>query len=603
MRRVVCRVIFSSIIILMFAGCSQPEKKETDAAGFHAFLDHYWSGLMNLQPLDATQFGDSSLNDQFKNTCTAAYRSEVRNFYLACLDSLKNFSPDNMSEEDALSYEMLKYDADINLEKAKYDTWKIPFTQFGDPGNTLSANIVLAMGQYGSGEASQPFKTVKDYSNWLQRVQGYLVWCDSAIENFRQGMATNYVLPKTLVVKMIDICDGLVSADETKSIFYGPVRNLPAGFSIAEKDSITTSYKLAINDLDREHKKIAAFLKNEYLPKARSTSGVSALPDGPEYYKLCVKEWTTTNKTLDEIYNTGLSEVKRIRSEMENIKNSTGFKGNLNAFFQFMKTDKQFMPFKTPEQVLDSFRHIYAIIKPALPKYFVFFPKNRFEIKQTEAFRAASASIEYFQGSSDGSRPGIFYVPVLNASAFNITSGMESTFLHEAVPGHHYQTSIKMEDTLLPTFRRYKWYGAYGEGWALYCESLGKDLGLYTNPYQLMGALGDEIHRAIRLVVDIGIHSKGLTREQAIAYMMENEPVSEESATAEIERYMAIPGQALSYKIGALKIKELRDKYSLRLNTKFSIGEFHKQVLNSGCLPLSVLEMKLDKWAKAQETK
>jgi uncharacterized protein (DUF885 family) len=285
---------------------------------------------------------------------------------------------------------------------------------------------------------------------------------------------------------------------------------------------------------------------------------------------------------------------------MENIKNSTGFKGDLNAFFQFMKTDKQFMPFKTPEQVLDSFRHIYDIIKPALNKYFVLFPKSRFEIRQTEAFRAASASIEYFQGASDGSRPGIFYVPILDASAFNITSGMESTFLHEAVPGHHYQASLQMEDTLLPTFRRFKSYGAYDEGWALYCESLGKELGLYTNPYQHMGALGDEMHRAIRLVVDIGIHSKGMTREQAITYMMENEPIDEESAIAETERYMAIPGQALSYKIGALKIRELRDKYSKQLTTKFNIAEFHKQLLNSGSLPLSVLEEKLDKWAKLQ---
>lgn len=596
-------ILFSTIIIVISTGCNQPAKKEDDAVRFHALLDNYWKGLMRLQPLDATQFGDNSLNDQFRNTCTQAYREEIKNFYLGYLDSLKKFSPDDMSEEDALSYKVLKFDAVLQVEKARYDTWKIPFTQMGDATNTLSANIVLAMGQYGSGEASQPFKTVKDYSNWLQRVHGYTIWCDSAIQNFRQGMTTNYVLPKTLVVKMIDVCNGLISADETKSIFYGPIRNLPATFSVADKDSITKAYKAAIKDeLNVAHSKMVTFLKNEYLPKARATSGVGDLPNGLDYYRLCVKEWTTTDRTLDEIYNTGLSEVKRIRSEMETIKNSTGFKGDLNSFFQFMRTDKQFMPFRKPEEVLDSFRHIYAIIKPALSKYFVLFPKSRFEIRQTEAFRAASASIEYLQGTPDGSRPGVFYVPVLNASTFNITSGMESTFLHEAVPGHHYQSSLQMEDTLLPTFRRFKWYGAYGEGWALYCESLGKELGLYTNPYQHMGALGDEIHRAIRLVVDVAIHSKGMTREQAIAYMMENEPTNEHDATAEIERYMAMPGQALSYKIGALKIKELRDKYTKQLGAKFNIGEFHKQVLNSGCLPLSVMEEKLDKWAKTQSS-
>lgn len=594
-------ITFLIIVIILAVGCNQAPKKEYNADRFHSMLDSYWKGLLELQPLDAMHFGDSSLNNQFRNTCTQEYRNEVKKFYLSYLDSLKNFSPDNMSEDDALSYSVLQYDVNIQLEKVKYDTWKIPFTQMGDPTNVLSGNMVLAMGQYGSGESAQPFKTVKDYNNWLQRIDGYTIWCDSAVENFRQGMATNYVLPKTLVVKMIDICNGLVSEDVTKSIFYGPIKNLPAAFSTADKDSITATYKGAIKDkLNVAHSKLSAFLKDEYLPKARATSGVADLPDGLNYYKLCVKKWTTTDKSLDDIYNTGLSEVKRIHAEMENIKNSTGFKEDLNAFFQFMRTDKQFMPFRTPEQVLDSFRHIYAIIKPNLSKYFIQFPKSKFEIRQTEAFRAASASIEYFQGTNDGSRPGIFYVPVLDAATFNITSGMESTFLHEAVPGHHYQASLQMEDTLLPSFRRFKSYGAYDEGWALYCESLGKELGLYTNPYQHMGALGDEMHRAIRLVVDIAIHSKGMTREQAIAYMMQNEPISEESATAETERYMAVPGQALSYKIGALKIQELRDKYSKQLNTKFNIAAFHKQLLGSGSLPLSVLEDKLNKWAKSQ---
>ncbi len=489
------------IIIIASVGCKQPVKKEYDSARFHTMLENYWQGLMRLQPLDAMHFGDESMNDQFRNTCTEAYRNEFKNFYLGYSDSLKNFSPGDMNEDDLLSYKVMQFDVGFQLQKSKYDTWKIPFTQMGDATNTLSGNIVLAMGQYGSGESTQPFKTVKDYNNWLQRVRGYTVWCDSAIENFRQGMATNYVLPKSLVVKMIDICNGLVAEDVTKSIFYGPVKNIPVSFSAAEKDSIAVTYTAAINnELNVAHSKMAAFLKNEYLPKARTTSGVGDLPDGLNYYKLCIKQWTTTDKTVDEIYNTGLSEVKRIRTEMENTKNNTGFKGDLNGFFHFMKTDKQFTPFKTPEDVLDSFRHIYEIIKPSLHKYFVVFPKSKFEIRQTEAFRAASASIEYFQGSPDGSRPGIFYIPVLNASTFNITSGMESTFLHEAVPGHHYQASLQMENSSLPDFRRFKSYGAYDEGWALYCESLGKELGLYTNPYQYMGALTDEMHRAIRSV-------------------------------------------------------------------------------------------------------
>ncbi|HEX2606189.1 MAG TPA: DUF885 domain-containing protein, partial [Flavisolibacter sp.] len=270
----------------------------------------------------------------------------------------------------------------------------------------------------------------------------------------------------------------------------------------------------------------------------------------------------------------------------------------LTAFFEYMKTGKQFMPYKTPQEVLDAFHAIHQRMEPNLKKMFGRTPKTRFEIRQTEAFRAASASAEYQQGTADGSRPGIFYVPILDATTFNTTSGMESLFLHEAIPGHHYQVSLQQENESLPKFRRFAWYGAYGEGWALYCESLGKELGLYTDPYQYMGALGDEIHRAIRLVVDVGMHTKGMTREEAIRYMTSNEAISQEGATAEIERYMAIPAQALSYKIGALKIRELREKYSKAQGSKFSLSAFHDELLKDGVMPLDVLERKMDDWNK-----
>ena len=358
-------------------------------------------------------------------------------------------------------------------------------------------------------------------------------------------------------------------------------------------------YAVAINTyIIPSYKKLGLFLKNEYLAAARTSTGFNALPNGEKIYEYLIRYWTTTDKTPDEIYNTGLAEVKRIRDEMETIKNETGFKGDLPSFFEYMKTDKKFMPYKTPEDVLNAFRNIQKRIDPNLKKMFGRTPKTPFEIRQTEAFRAASASAEYNQGSADGTRPGIFYVPILDATHFNITSGMESLFLHEAIPGHHYQISLQQENESLPKFRRFAWYGAMGEGWALYCESLGKELGLYTDPYQYMGALGDEIHRAIRLVVDVGIHLKGMTREEAIKYMMENEAISEQGATAEIERYMAIPAQALSYKIGALKIRELREKYTKQLGDKFNLAAFHDELLKDGVMPLDVMESKMDAWAK-----
>ena len=258
------------------------------------------------------------------------------------------------------------------------------------------------------------------------------------------------------------------------------------------------------------------------------------------------------------------------------------------------------MPYKTPEEVIEGYNAIHRKMEPQLKKLFNMVPKTRFEVRQTEAFRAASSSAEYNPGTPDGSRPGIFYAPILDASTYNYT-GMETLFLHEAIPGHHYQIALQAENEELPKFRRFLYYGAYGEGWALYTESLGKELGLYTDPYQYFGNLGDEIHRAIRLVVDVGMHTKGWTREQAIKYMMDNEAISDQAAVAEIERYMAIPAQALSYKIGQLKILELRKRAEAALGDQFNVALFHDEVLKYGCLPLDTLERIINGWIENQK--
>jgi uncharacterized protein (DUF885 family) len=376
---------------------------------------------------------------------------------------------------------------------------------------------------------------------------------------------------------------------------------MPANFSETDKKRITVAYiNLIKQQIVPSYKKLALFLQTDYLPDARNSTGINALPDGDKYYAYTVKYQTTTYKTPDEIYKVGISEVKRIRDKMELIKSSVQFKGDLKAFFEFMKTDKRFMPYKSASEVLDAFRNIQTRIDANLIKMFSKTPKTKFEIRQTEAFRAASASAEYYQGLPDGTRPGIFYVPIIDATKFNITSGMESLFLHEAIPGHHYQMSLQMENDHLPKFRRFIWYGAYGEGYALYCESLGRELGLYTDPWQQMGALREEIHRAIRLVVDVAMHTGKMTREEAIKYSMDNEAISEENATEEIERYMVYPGQALSYKIGELKIRELREKYSKQLGDKFKLSDFHDEFLKDGCMPLNILEKKMNDWALRQ---
>ncbi len=594
------------VAVALTAACNQTQTPETTTAGtdtagaaatadLDGLFDSYWETQSRLDPLSATGQGDNRYNNRLPNDQTRAFRDTLRTFYGDYLARLDKFEREKLSDNDKISYDIFKYEMEQRLAGLKLNTWMIPTQQFW--------GLPITMGQYGAGEGVQPFKTVQDYDNWLGRVRGFTAWTDSAIANFRQGMRTGVVLPRTLVLKMLPQMRGkdIVVSDPTKSLFYGPITRFPKDFSAADKSRLTDAYKTAITaELVPAYRKLGDFLEKEYLPKARTTSGITGVPGGAEIYNYYVGYWTTTTKTPAEIYQTGLAEVARIRGEMERVKTETGFKGDLKAFFTYLKTDKKFMPYKSAEEVLDAFRKIQTTIDPNLKKMFGRTPKTPFEIRQTEAFRAASASAEYNQGSPDGSRPGIFYIPIVDATQFNTTSGMESLFLHEAIPGHHYQISLQQENNDLPKFRRFAWYGAMGEGWALYSESLGKELGLYTDPYQYMGALGDEMHRAVRLVVDTGLHSRNMSREEAIAYMMDNEAISEDGAVAEIERYMAIPGQALSYKTGALKIQELRAKYQKQLGSKFSLPNFHDELLKDGVMPLAVLEKKMDAWAAQQ---
>ncbi|GAA4415952.1 DUF885 domain-containing protein [Nibrella viscosa] len=577
------------VSLMMYTSCTnQPTERNPELA---AFFDTYFEERLKLFPLEATTQGDNRYNDQLPNDISAEFIANTRQFFTNNLQQLQTFDRERLSDEDKVSYDIFKREMEVQLEGLKFHQEYIPFQQFW--------GLPLTFGQLGSGAGAQPFKTVKDYEDWLKRVSAFKAWGDTAIANMRQGLATNLVLPASLVVKMIPQMNELVVNEPVQSLFYGPIKTMPADFSPEEKNRLTAAYKKAIQeDIVPTYRKLSDFLKNEYLPKARASSGIDMVPQGSALYTYLVKTWTTTDKTPEEIYQTGLTEVARIRSEMEKVKQQVGFTGTLDEFFTHLKNDPKFYPYKTPEDVLDAFRSIQAKIEPNLKTMFTKTPKTPFEIRQTEKFREASASAEYNQGSADGSRPGIFYVPIPDAAKFNITSGMESLFLHEAIPGHHYQISLQQENTNLPKFQRFSWYGAYGEGWALYCESLGIELGLYTDPYQYMGALGDEMHRAVRLVVDVGLHAKKMTREQAIKYMMDNEPISEDGATAEIERYMAIPGQALSYKIGALKIRELRSKYEQQLGNKFSLAAFHDEFLKDGCMPLDVLERKMDAWAE-----
>jgi uncharacterized protein (DUF885 family) len=577
------------VCTLLLQSCQKKDEAVTTPnKALNDLFEQYYQERLKLYPFDATAAGDNRYNNIFKNGLDEKYTREQKDFFSKYKEELDAYKDDALNENDLISKQLLTFECDRSLEQLNYREDLMPMSQF--------SSMPLAMGQFAGGTSLQPFKTVKDYNDWLERLEGFNTWLQMAIPKLKEGVAKGYVLPKALTVKVLPQMEAMTGTDVKNHLYYSPIKLFPKTFTDAEKKDLDAKYTKIISEkLIPSFQALYKYMSTDYLAASRATSGISGITDGEKYYKTLIKGYTTTDMTADEIHQLGLKEVARIKAEMEKVKKEVGFTGDLKAFFDHVRTRKELMPFTEPRQVIAHFNKIHETMKPNLEKLFGKKPKTGFEIKRTEAFREASASAEYNSGSVDGTRPGVFYVPIPDAKTYNIL-GDEDLFLHEAIPGHHYQTSLQQENKDLPEFRKTIWFTAYGEGWALYTESLGKELGLYTDPYQYFGMLSAEMHRAIRLVVDTGLHTKGWTREQAIQYSLDNEAESEESITAEVERYMAIPGQALSYKIGQLKIRELRAKSEKELGAKFDIREFHDQVLDAGCLPLSVLETKINKW-------
>ncbi|WP_411768833.1 DUF885 domain-containing protein [Winogradskyella sp. A3E31] len=577
-------------LLLFVMSCKQDKESETteDSLDISQVLKDYSEEGYELDPMVATRTGDTRFNDQFPNFLSEEYKAKKKAYYTKYKQIIADIDRSALTDTERMSLNVLEWDCDINLEAMTFKKDLMPIDQM------WSKN--LDFNQLASASNAQPFNSVEDYKTWLVRVDAYLVWLDATIENMKKGMEEGYVLPKPLIKKVIPQFETLAVGPAEKHLYYSPIFQISEAFSSEEREELIESYTAMINDkVIPAHQKMVDFLENEYLPKGRESSGIDGTPLGSDYYDHQIKYYTTTNMTADDIHNLGLSEVARIRSEMEAVKDEVGFKGDLNAFFEHVRTKKELMPFTERSQVINFYDSIHNAMKPQINRLFGNQPKTGFEVRRTEPFREKSAAANYNAGSLDGTRPGIFFTPIPDVEAYNIFD-KESLFLHEAIPGHHYQISLQQENEELPAFRKTLWYSAYGEGWALYAESMGKELGLFKDPYQYFGMLSQEIHRAIRLVVDTGLHSKGWTREQAIQYSLENEAESERAITSEIERYMANPGQALSYKIGQLKLVELRDRASEKLGDKFDIKEYHNQVLETGCIPLQLLEDKIDSW-------
>jgi uncharacterized protein (DUF885 family) len=594
-------LIFIFFILLVF-GCKE---KTSEEISIDTIFDDYYKFKDRINPIEATKGGNYQYNDLIANYISDDYQEDLRRNYTHFLNVLNELDTTALSDADLLSMKVMKWDCEVKLEGLNNTIVTMASPIYNLPSFELMPlfqiqSLHLYVAQLAAGGSVQPFETVEDYDNWLKRVDDYLIFLDTSIAMMKEGMSKNIVLPKTLAQKIIPQLDEFITNPVDDHLFYKPIISMPESINAAEKSRIAADYSRMITEkLKPKYTELKQFLVDEYLPACRETSGIGALPNGTETYNYLIKLHTTTSLTADEIHELGKSEVARILIEMGEAKNKIGFKCDIKAFFEFVRSSPAQMPFTDPQQVIDNFNSIKERINKKLDQVFELKPKADFVVRRTEAFREASASAEYVPGTKDASRPGIFYVPIPDVRTYNTYSD-EALFLHEAIPGHHYQLSLQQENKDLPEFLHPESMGVFVEGWGLYAESLGAELGLYEDPIQYFGMLSMEMHRAIRLVVDTGIHSKGWTREQAIQYSLDHEAESEESVIAEIERYMATPGQALSYKIGQLKIRELRTKAETKLGSRFSIKEFHNQVLNSGSLPLVLLEEKIDKWINSQ---
>ena len=552
---------------------------------------------LKRNPLNAMFRGDMRYADRFGDFISDTYFDNERSAAQANLDGLKTIDRAKLNDTDKIAYDVYKQsqiDALKGLSKEVMDLTVVrPLNHF--------FGFHTFYPTFASGQGAAPFKTVQDYENNLKRHKEFIVLMDASIGRFRQGMASGVFETKMTISNVIDQLNTQLAQKTEESPYYGPVLKFPPDFSDADKARLTSEYRdIIVNGLYPANARLRDFLRDSYLPLAREQVGLSAMKGGEGLYQYLIEQTTTLPLKADDIHNLGLSEVARITSGMETIKNEVRFKGTLPEFFEHLRSDPKFK-MSSRDALTQGYYDIGKKVDATISTQFKYLPKAPLEIKPYEEFREKyEAGGSYQSGTPDGSRPGTFYFNAYDLPS-RTTPGMTTLYLHEGAPGHHFQISIAQENEKLPAFMRFGGNTAYVEGWALYSETLGYEMGLFKDPYQRFGTLSDEMLRAMRLVVDTGIHSKGWTREQAIDYMLANSDMGKTDATAEVERYIAIPSQALAYKIGALTILRLKDNAKKELGKKFDVREFHNQVLNTGALPLTVLEKKIDAWIAASK--
>ena len=568
---------------------------QTSAAPAHKALltlaDQYYDAAARFDPVNATENGDNRFDDQLGMSISPARRAAQFKLYKQYAARLKAIPRAHLNDKDRINYDILQFEMRGLLAMERFPEHLLPLNQMD--------SVPVTVANYASGEGSQPLNTVHDYESYLNRLSQLPAWIDQAIANMRQGVKQGVTQPKAIMISALPQFQKLTSATPEANIFYTPVSKLPAAFSDADKQRLTAAYRQTIADkLMPALARLAAYVEQEYIPACRDTAGLGALPDGAAWYQARIANATTTSLTADEIHAIGLKEVARIQGQFAVLGPKLGYDGPAAGLPVWVAAQPKFYPFKTEDEVQAVYRQLNAVLDTKLPSMFTLQPKTRLDLRLEPELSRATASDHYTAPAGDGSRPGVFW-SVVNDPAKYGSTGMTTLFLHEGKPGHHFHIAL-MQELDLPNFRKYGGNTAFTEGWALYAETLGKEMGLFDDPAQYFGHLNDELLRAVRLVVDTGMHAKGWTREQSIQYMHDTLGY-DAVARSETERYMAWPAQALSYKVGALKIQELRKRAATALGDKFSLPAFHAVVLGDGTLPLALLEAKVDRWIAAQQ--
>lgn len=556
-------------------------------AQLNKLVDEYYEAYARFEPVWATESGDGRFFDQLGLSIAPKQRAAQFKLYRGFLKRLDAIPRERLNARDQASYDIARFELETALRLAPFPEHLLPMDQM--------FNMPVFMANYAGGQGAQPFATPQDYRNYLKRLDQMVAYIDQAIVNMREGKRRGIVHPREPMQSLLPQLKQLVAASTEASTFYTPIRNLPADFTDADKRSLTDAYRKTIGGkLNPALQRLARYFEKDYLPFTRSSAGWNALPNGAAWYNARVAAMTTTALSPAQIHEIGLKEVARIQGEYGKIGPRMGYDGPAAGLPRWVSQQAKYKPFTSDQQVIEVFQQLDATVRIRLPALFTLMPKAPLEVRLEPELTRETASDHYSPPAADGSRPGVFWSVVNDPRKYGNT-GMVTLYLHEGQPGHHFHIALTQE-LGLPNFRKFGGNTAFTEGWALYAETLGKEMGLFDKPEDYFGHLNDEMLRAARLVVDTGLHSKGWSRERAIEYFRDTLGYSELEARAQIERYMVMPGQALAYKVGSLKIMELRQRAQAALGEKFSLPKFHEVVLDEGTLPLAVLEAKVDRW-------